>query len=133
MTLIWKSGYTTGVPTLDEQHRQVFEMLNQLEDLIARGEYDSPKVATLLKNLGTHITRHFNEEECCMNQARCPMAQKNKQEHEAFLNRFVDFTSRFSKGKSLAMLSGFHASAEGWLHEHIAFVDIHLRQCDNIK
>lgn len=129
MTLIWKSGYTTGVPEMDEQHQKVFGLLNELEEMVARGEYDSPKVDAHLNKLGTHITRHFSDEECCMERAHCPMALKNKQEHEEFLNQFVDLTSRFSRDKSLAMLGELHKTAENWLHEHIAFVDIHLRSC----
>jgi hemerythrin len=129
MTLIWKTGYSTGVPELDEQHRHVFSILNELEDLISRGIYDSPGLDAQLKRLGSHITRHFSTEEGCMERANCPMAMKNKQEHEQFLNMFVDFSSRFSKEKTLSVLAEFHESAENWIHEHVAFVDIHLRSC----
>ena len=129
MTLIWKPGYTTGVPELDEQHRQVFDMLNELETMIARGVHDGPELDIFLERLGTHVSDHFSQEECCMERAHCRMAEKNKQEHEQFLSQYVDFHSRFSQGKSMAVLSEFHASAESWLHEHVAFVDIHLRTC----
>ncbi len=97
MTLIWKAGYSTGVPEIDEQHRQVFSLLNDLEGMIAKGVYDSPELNARIKHLGTHITRHFNSEEGCMDRVNCPMAMKNKQEHEQFLNRFVKFTSGFSR------------------------------------
>lgn len=129
MTLIWKPGYSTGVPELDEQHREVFAMLNDLEDMIAKGVHDGPELDKHLKKLGTHVSRHFSQEECCMERGHCPMALKNKQEHEQFLNKYVDFISQFSKSKTLSVLSEFHTSAESWLHEHIAYVDIHLRTC----
>lgn len=129
MTLIWKAGYSTGVSKLDEQHKRVFQMLNALEDMIHQGLYDSPEVDAYLARLGSHVTRHFSEEEGCMDRAHCPMALKNKQEHEKFLTRFVEFTSAFNRNKSLALLSQFHAEAESWIHEHVAFLDIHLRAC----
>ena len=127
MALIWKSGYTTGVPELDQQHEQVFTHLNELEARIARGEFNSPEVDESLKILGKHVMRHFSDEECCMDRHHCPMALKNKQEHEEFLNQFVDFMTRFSQDQSLTLLREFHTMAENWMHEHIAFVDIHLR------
>ncbi len=131
MTIIWKQGYTTGSPELDQQHREMFDMLNKLEDMIAQGVYEGPKVDAHLKSLGTYVTRHFSDEECCMEKAQCPMAQKNKQEHEQFLNKYVELTSKFSKHRSLQSLKEVHSWAESWTHEHIAFLDIHLRTCIN--
>ncbi len=131
MTLTWKDGYTTGVAELDEQHRQIFELVNALGVLIERGIYDSPEVENRLAALGDEIRQHFTLEEGCMARHACPMARKNKDEHEQLERAFLDFLSEFSEAKSLALLEGFHRSAEGWLLEHICFVDIHLRSCVN--
>jgi hemerythrin len=131
MTLTWKDGYTTGVPELDEQHRQIFDLVNGLGRLIERGACDSPEVDALLEGLGEDVQRHFTMEEGCMSRHHCPMAQKNKQEHAQLLRLYLDFLSAFNAEKSLDALAGFHRAAEGWLLEHICFVDIHLRSCVN--
>jgi hemerythrin len=129
MALIWKEGYTTGVSGLDEQHRAIFSLLNRLGELIEQGIYDSAEVDALLREVGADVQRHFTMEEGCMMRHRCPVAQKNKQEHDQLLRIYRDFLSGFNKCKTLSALAGFHQSAEGWLLEHICFVDIHLRSC----
>lgn len=129
MTLIWKAGYTTGVPELDEQHRGIFVLVNGLGGLIDRSIYDDPEVDALLEVMGVDIQRHFTLEEGCMSRHDCPMAQKNKEEHGQLLGVYLEFLSGFSERKSLAALVGFHKAAEGWLMGHICFVDIHLRSC----
>ena len=117
------------MPELDEQHRQIFALVNDLAVLIQRGIYDSPQVQSLLVALGSEIKRHFTLEEGCMSRYDCPMAQKNKEEHAQLQRVYLSFISGFSESKSLESLAGFHKSAEGWLLEHICFVDIHLRSC----
>jgi hemerythrin-like metal-binding protein len=129
MTLLWKPGYTTGVPELDEEHRLIFDQLNALEQMIARGVSKGPEVEDHLKRIGAHVTRHFAHEETCMEVARCPMALKNKQQHERFMASYVEFLTRYRTDKTLDVLREFHAAAEQWVLEHIAFVDIHLRSC----
>ncbi len=129
MVLHWKDGYTTGVPELDEQHRGIFALVNELGELIERGIYDSAEVDGLLETMGADIQKHFTQEEGCMLRHDCPMAQKNKEEHEQLLGIYLDFLSAFGDRKALAGLAGFHLAAGGWLLEHICFVDIHLRSC----
>jgi len=104
-------------------------LINGLGELIERGIYDSPEAESLLAVLGDEIGQHFTLEEGCMLRHACPMAQKNKEEHEQLERGYLDFISGFSETKSLESLSAFHRSAEGWLLEHICFVDIHLWSC----
>lgn len=129
MTLIWKSGYTTGVPEMDAQHQRAFDQLNELESLIEQGRYVGDEIADHVKAIFAHAERHFSDEECCMDKAHCPMALKNREEHAYFLEAFRQHMSAYEKAPSQATLSELHGFAEQWLHEHIAFVDIHLRSC----
>ncbi len=131
MQLEWKVGYTTGVTELDDQHRHLFSLFNDLGRLIDQGVYDSPEVDALLESLGTVVQQHFAHEEGCMSRRCCPMAEKNKQEHDQFLQLYLDFQRAFSMEKSLDSLADFHQTAGSTLMEHICFVDIHLRNCVN--
>lgn len=129
MALIWKPNYTTGVKELDEQHRQIIDQLNRLEALIERGISKGPEVDALLAEMGSHVNEHFICEEDCMERHQCPMAEKNKQEHDQFLGLYRDFRADFGKSRSSQTLETFHRAAEQWLLEHVCFVDIHLRSC----
>jgi hemerythrin-like metal-binding protein len=129
VTLTWKPNYTTGVASLDKQHRHLFDLFNRLEMAIGQGDYDSPCVQTILDEMGADLREHFECEERCMSRRRCPMADKNKQEHDRLLAIFRQFLADFSSGKTPAALENFHREAEWWLLEHVCFVDIHLRAC----
>ncbi len=127
--LIWKAHYTTGVPELDEQHQRIFALLNELGEMIDRGRYDCPEVDALLEAFGSDMRSHFHQEEGCMLRYGCPMAQKNKEEHDEILRLYEGFISGFGEEKTLSTLSGFHSAASDWMLEHFCFVDIHMRSC----
>ncbi len=128
MTLIWKQGYTTGVEKLDDQHRHIFELLNTLEDLVDRRTSQDAPLLDHLEAIEAHVKQHFGDEECCMRKAHCPMAEKNRQEHAYFLEHFAKHMARYRKEPSLKIARELHRFAESWLHEHVAFLDIHLRE-----
>lgn len=129
MTLFWKPWYTTRDAVLDEQHRTIFELMNDLGALVEAGRYDCAELETLLKALDVQVDEHFVLEEGCMAKHGCPMAQKNKEEHNQFLHHFESFKKSYGKKKSLEALKVFHEYASSWMHEHVCFVDIHLRSC----
>jgi len=127
MTLIWKTGYTTGVAKLDKQHQRMFESLNRLETLILQRVASGAEVETVIERLSEDTKRHFCDEERCMKRAKCPMAEKNEQEHAQFDMVHQKFVADYDKKPSLAVLKKYHQFAEEWVHSHVAFVDIHLR------
>ena len=133
VTLTWKPNYTTGVGSLDEQHRHLFALFNRLEALIENGVCDGPEIQAVLEQIGADLQEHFACEEGCMARGRCPMADKNKQEHDRLLALYRQFQADFSGRKPLAALQAFHHDAEWWLLEHICFVDIHLRSCPGLE
>lgn len=129
MTLTWKPNYTTGAESLDEQHRRLFDLFNRLEAFIENGICDSPDLQAVLGEIGVDLREHFACEEGCMARQHCPMADKNKQEHDQFRAIYQQFQADWSREKTLAALGAFHRNAEWWLLEHICFIDIHLRSC----
>lgn len=130
MTLEWKDGYLTGVRKVDEQHMKLFASLNDLEKLINRDTVTRSEISDMIDALIAHVQVHFSFEEGCMMRYDCPMAKKNKDEHDQLLSLCRDFRYGSKKRKpSTPLLAEFHKSAENWVIEHIAFVDIHLRSC----
>ena len=129
MSITWKPTYTTGDASLDEQHRRLFDLFNRLETVINQGDYDSLCVQAILDEIGADLQEHFQCEEGCMARHRCPMADKNKQEHDRLMAMYQQFRAGYAGRKSPDALENFHRDAEWWLLEHVCFVDIHLRSC----
>lgn len=132
MALVWSDEYATGEPTIDLQHQQLFESVNELGDLVAAGTFNGPDVDRLTKFLATYVTSHFSFEEVCMNKYKCPIADQNKAAHEGFLTLYTEFLENYkASGGSLEDLKSLHNTAEDWLVSHIMKVDTHLRACVN--
>jgi len=129
VALIWKPHYTTGVKTLDRQHQKIFDLVNRLGELVTAGNPDPDVLDKLFMDMDLHIRTHFTQEERCMARRHCPMAERNKQEHDEFLTFYEQFLSDYRNTRSLKALKTFHRKAEWWLLEHVCFIDIHLRSC----
>ena len=130
MALEWKDEYRTSVDEVDEQHRKLFAILNDLEKIVTQGIYGSPKVDNYLISLAKDTRIHFSFEENCMRRYNCPVALANKESHEQFLYRFENFQREYKAGGSNALLlKNLREMAERWAIGHICNIDIHLQSC----
>lgn len=66
LRLNWHESYDCGEPTIDQQHRKLFELANTLiESAFARGE--NPKIFdSTLEKLLAHVVQHFADEEAIL-------------------------------------------------------------------
>ncbi len=117
----------TGESQVDEQHKELFEFLNRLEDQIQKGA-PFELVEKTLQFIGTHSKTHFSYEESCMTRHGCPFAARKKEAHTKFLEVFQSFCQKFQQeGTKEDLLRQVHAAAESWMDNHICQVDVHLR------
>jgi hemerythrin-like metal-binding protein len=108
----------------------LIDKINHLETLL-KGPPPSKAVCDdLLNFLGSYVTTHFKFEEGCMERARCPAHEKNKQAHAAFLGVFAKFKDRYvAEGPKPELLKSLQATAADWIKGHILSVDIQLKAC----
>ena len=123
----WKDEYATGVKRIDEQHMTIFkaaeDFRSALDDGVGEGVY-----GTLLDFLDSYCKGHFNYEGRCMEEYRCPVAKKNKEEHAMFLSTLGEFKRRYAASGYLAAdARKLVDTVDRWLDEHICSVDVHLK------
>ena len=85
MPLKWSTAFSTGITSIDEQHRELITVLNDLQEALAT-QASVERIGEVIAFLGNYAQRHFIHEEQCMDAARCPAAQANKDAHTAFCN-----------------------------------------------
>ncbi len=130
MPIIWTEDYSVGVEQIDKQHRQLFQFVNSLENLLQQGIHSGPEVENLIMFLTTYTKTHFSFEESCMFKYGCSVSKKNKQEHSLFLDHYNETISRYhQEGPSKELLKELHDRISNWLISHICRVDIHLKSC----
>lgn len=128
--LTWSEQFATGNALVDTQHRMLIDKINRLETLLAGPPPSKAVCDELLNFLGSYVTTHFRFEEGCMEKARCPMHEKNKQAHAAFLDVFAKFKGRYVvEGPKPELLRNLQTVAADWIRNHILSVDIQLKAC----
>ena len=126
----WRETYSVGVVKLDEQHKNLFQYCNDLEQGLKSKVISKQVVDGALKFLGAYIHSHFGQEESCMHKYSCPIAEKNKIAHLKFIDTFETFQRTISQeGDNEVDLRGLHYFLEHWLTEHICKIDSQLKPC----
>ena len=128
--LTWNEQFATGSALVDTQHRMLIEKINLLEQLLNGPPPSKAVCDDLLNFLGSYVVTHFKFEEQCMEKAKCPAHEINKQAHAALLGVFGKFKERYlAEGPKPELLRSLHTAAADWIKNHILSIDIKLRNC----
>lgn len=129
MTFRWDPSMSTGVESVDNQHKQLIAHLNDLSAAIGRGQEIGQLNATL-DFLAEYALSHFGHEEMCMARYQCPAAAANRQAHQEFVRLFTAFRERLNQeGATPALAFDVEQQLMTWLMAHICGVDVKLRPC----
>lgn len=123
----WSTRLETGVPKIDEQHRELVSMLSTLFDAMHTGAGSSVIDETLAR-LEDYAREHFALEEALMSEHNYP-------ERDSHLTAHAIFQRKIDTLKEQSELSGQGALSvqvvlflRNWLTDHIANVDQALGQ-----
>jgi len=64
--LSWHESYDCGEPTIDQEHRKLFELANTLINAAFKRESNPHEFDEALKKLLTHVAQHFADEEAIL-------------------------------------------------------------------
>lgn len=122
--LKWDAGYSVGIKSFDDQHRQLFDIINKLYTLIVDRKVSGGKerLAAVLAEILDYTKKHFEAEEREMKAAGYPDYEKHKKEHDDFLLKVTDFNSRLQKG-NVVMTVEVLSSLVKWLDTHLNGTD----------
>ena len=128
--IIWNEArMATGVHTVDEQHRELVRLINELHAACLRGTA-TDQLMKHLDFLGQYATSHFAHEEGVMEQHRCPVAAQNKTAHKKFLEDYQKLAADArTYGASTRLAIQLKKMLANWLAVHICSTDRKLRDC----
>jgi hemerythrin len=131
--LIWTEEFATGSPTIDAQHRQLINHVNELDRLLNKtnpSREDIEFIVQFLDFLEDYMDSHFSYEEQCMENYRCPVHGKNKQAHESFKEMFRRYkTDSNREGFQMKLLMELNTTMRSWIQDHILRIDTQLKPC----
>ena len=82
--LQWDNEYSVNINLIDEQHKGLFDLLNDLYDAVVTGE-GREETARILRELHDYAETHFSDEENLMGEHNFSGLDKHKSIHEGFV------------------------------------------------
>lgn len=127
----WTESLSVGIAKVDEQHKMLFRMMEELDQAIRNNE-ESDVVEDVLTNLFNYAQSHFSLEEELFRKYKYPETALHELEHQRFIAKAFAFKERLSTrrpGLAIELLNFL----SGWVHNHIELTDKryskHLRGC----
>lgn len=114
----------TGNSTIDTQHRQLIEAINQLLEACASGK-GRAQIETTSKFLLDYTKRHFGDEEKLQIQSHYPDYDNHKRYHEGFVKVVHEIVNELNAtGPSIVLVGKINNAIAGWLINHITKEDV---------
>lgn len=113
--ITWTPDLDTGIEPIDQQHRQLVELINQLDDAQLGG--DRQAIGKVIEGLIEYTVSHFAFEEALMDDAGYQFVRPHKKVHEIFVRRAKELQDRFFAGEDVA--GELQTMLGRWLLNHI--------------
>jgi len=118
----WSDKLSVGVVVLDNDHKKLIAMVNNLFDGIQAGK-GKEVVGKILDGLIAYTAEHFKREEAFFAQAGYPDAKAHKAQHEDLVKQVLAVQAKFKNGASPTLSLEVMNFLKNWLTTHIQETD----------
>lgn len=117
----WNDGLSVGIAVIDEDHKKLLSLVNNLQTAVYYPTGDAFERQTL-KELVDYTKYHFEREEELLRSNGYPDFDAHKRQHEEMIARVEGFLNAYEKDRegTVEEMVGFLKS---WLVDHIAGTD----------
>ena len=119
--MAWSDNLSVNVTQIDEQHKKLVGMLNDLHDAMKQGK-GSDASGNVLSGLVQYVATHFATEEKLMKEHAYPEYLKHKIEHDALTKQALDLQKQLQEGKPVLTVE-LMKFLKDWLSNHILGTD----------
>jgi hemerythrin len=120
----WTEDLSVGNPLIDEDHRNLFDLLERLHLDMSSGQINQ-ETQSIVDALREYTEAHFSREEAFMRNIGYPHYAGHKAEHDRFVSEVCALQSRMARGARTAQLD-IDQFLVGWLREHVMVRDMAL-------
>jgi len=113
----WSDKYSIGVKILDDQHKGLIDLVNELHAAMMVGQAQSA-AGPVLKKLLDYTRIHFSAEERFMSQSRYADLAEHRASHRDLTGKVVELVTRHQKGDPTMYLPMLNFLRD-WLASHI--------------
>jgi len=120
--MTWTESMSVGVKILDDDHKKLVGMVNQLHDGIMDG-HRAEALGKVLDQLVSYTKVHFDREEAMFTKTHYPELAGHKKEHDDLIKKASDLQARYKEGASSMLSLETMSFLKTWLAHHIQGCD----------
>lgn len=115
-----KEEYGTNVDVCDQQHQELFNRINTLNDAVSEGQ--RVEIGNRLDNLIDFVVEHFQTEERLMEERSFDGLAKHREEHDNLVSTCADLQKKFHANET-DIKQETMTFLKNWLNHHIPVTD----------
>ena len=126
----WRDSYSVGNDQMDNQHKQLVELVNDLFKVILDKEIEI-SLSYEVDKLIEYTQEHFKNEETLLEKAGYDFLDQHKATHEKLVKDVIVFKEQIEKGTE-GVSSELYTFLRAWLLNHILDEDMQYKYCLSI-
>ena len=120
--LTWNDNLSVNILSIDDQHKKLINMINQLQDAMSSGDSRSV-LGEIFDGLLKYCVEHFEYEKRLMTEHGYPGLADHLKEHDAFAQKVTDMHKQFVGSSNFMIGVDVMKFLTDWLVNHIQGVD----------
>lgn len=117
MLIEWTDELSVSVPSIDEQHKKLVNMINALNAAMEDGETDAV-LTKIFEGLLAYTDKHFQYEEKLFEQTGYAASADHQREHDELREKVTDMKKRLDAGQFMLGVEVM-SFLRDWLTRHI--------------
>ena len=119
----WSEMYRTGIKTIDEQHKELVNLTNELYRACLKRDNDLPVVfKNKMSRMVEYVKVHFSEELEILARVKYPDYTEHRLQHIQLIRNILDAAKSYEEGKNFVP-NQFVRTLKDWIFGHIAISD----------
>ena len=119
--ITWKDVLSTGIKEIDEQHKDIVELINEFYDLSNKSGVQKQDLIEAFNKIIDHTIAHFTYEEELLEKQSIREKDIHAEAHEKFINNIFKLKDDFEQDGSL--IDEVFTLLHDWLFVHILHED----------
>jgi len=122
--LKWKDAYSMGENGIDEQHKGLFKLSNEIYYLVEDGVNEPEQFRELFMALNDYTVEHFIYEEMVLQQKGYPQVKEHIKSHLLFSDKLKSIALSINEESKIKEIGEFVTT---WLLKHVLEEDMRYK------
>ena len=123
----WEDKYSVGIQSIDNQHKEIFMLLNKLLEAMKMG-YANDVTIQIIQELERYAVIHFQKEEYFFQRFNYQGSAEHITEHQNFIKKIAVLKSELNSGKMILTIELLNFLRD-WIEHHILVIDKKYSEC----